>query len=150
MTFIRRDKRDLLEAAAGELTDFVAGAAERWLADPDANRAQLEDALRVLVDGFIAHAPLLRAVVEASSYDPDVGDFWRELVGRYAHATSRRLRDSGVASGERAEIVAAALVWMTERTLYQLAVRHHHHAPEAIVAVLADIWWQAIAPASTT
>jgi TetR/AcrR family transcriptional regulator, ethionamide resistance regulator len=95
--FLFEDKRDLLEAAAGELTDFVAGAAERWLADPDAGRDELEDALLTLVHGFIEHAPLLRAVVETSTYDPAVANFWRALVGRYIEATTARLCDSAAA-----------------------------------------------------
>ena len=143
--FLFEDKRELLEAAAGELTDFVAGAAERWLADPDAGRDELEDALLTLVHGFVEHAPLLRAVVEASTYDPAVAGFWRGLVGRYIDATAVRLRDSGAAGGERAEILAASLVWMTERTLYQLAIQDPTHAPDAIVAGLADIWWRTLA-----
>ena len=144
--FLFRDKRELLEAAAGELTDFVAGAAERWLADRRAGRAQLEEALLVLVQGFIEHAPLLRAVVEASTYDDVVGDFWRGLIGRYVDATQRRLEDSGAATGARAEILAASLVWMTERTLYQLAVQDNRHDAGSVVTVIADIWWRSLAP----
>lgn len=148
--FLFRDKRELLEVAAGELTDFVASAAERWLADARAGRPELEEALLVLVHGFIEHAPLLRAVVEASTYDAEVGEFWRGLVGRYIEASARRLEDSGAAAGPRAEIRAAALVWMTERTLYQLAIQDDRHQPPAIVAVLADIWWQALEPAAAS
>ena len=147
--FLFRDKRELLEAAAGELTDFVAGAAERWLADPDAGRPELTDALLVLVRGFVEHAALLRAVVEASTYDAAVSTFWRGLVGRYIEATAVRLRETGAASGERADVMAASLVWMTERTLYQLAIQDTEHAPEAVVAGLADIWWQTLAGASS-
>lgn len=40
--FLFRDKRELLVAVAGDLAEFVAGATERWLADPEADRAQLE------------------------------------------------------------------------------------------------------------
>ena len=144
--FLFRDKRELLEAAASDLTDFVAGAAERWLADPRAGRQELRCALLVLARGFVEHAPLLRAVIEASTYDTAVGDFWKELVTRYVDATSRRLHGSGTATGERAEILAAALVWMTERTLYQLVVQDGRHDPERVVAVLTDVWWQALSP----
>lgn len=147
--FLFSDKRELLEAAAGELTDFVAGAAERWLADPDGDRAALEDALLTLAHGFIEHAPLLRAVVETSTYDTEVGSFWRELVGRYIAATTTRLRDSGAAHGERAEVTAAALVWMTERTLYQQAIQDDRHAVETVVAGLADVWWRTLSAAGT-
>lgn len=142
--FLFRDKRELLETSTSELADFIVGAAERWLADPQADREELEEALHVLARGFVDHAPLLRAVVEASTYDAAVGDFWRGLVGRYIDATSRRLRDTGAAEGERAEIAAASLAWMTERTLYQLVVQDSEHGPDAVVAVLADIWWRTL------
>jgi TetR/AcrR family transcriptional regulator, ethionamide resistance regulator len=147
--FLFRDKSALLEAAAADLADFVAGAGERWLADARGGRRELREALLVLARGFVEHAPLLRAVVEASAYDAAVGDFWSGLIERYVDATSRRLRDSGTAKGERAEILAAALVWMTERTLYQLVVGDDRRDPERVVAVLADIWWQALSPAPT-
>lgn len=146
--FLFGDKRELLETATGELAEFVAGAAARWLADPQASREELEEALRVLARGFIEHAPLLRAVVETSTYDAAVGEFWRGLVGRYIDATARRLRDSGATDGERAEIIATSLVWMTERTLYQLTVQSGEHSTDTVVAVLADIWWRTLTDAS--
>lgn len=146
--FAFRDKRELLEVAASELAGFVAGTAERWLADPAADREQLEHALRTLVRGFVQHGALLRAVVEAATYDSHVSHSWRGLVGRYIDATQARRRADATATGAHAEILAASLVWMTERTAYQLAVKDHRHRGEALVTALTQIWWQTLNPAA--
>ncbi|MCV5919504.1 hypothetical protein OFN60_39350, partial [Escherichia coli] len=73
------------------------------------------------------HFALLRAVVEVAGYDEEIGRFWRELMGRFVEASRERL-EREVAEGRApalpsAQEAAFALVWMTERSLYQKAGR---------------------------
>ncbi len=143
--FAFEDKRDLLKAAAGELAGLMTEPAEQWLSDPGSTRAELERALRVLVCGFAEHAPLLRAVIEAASYDAQVGVFWRDLVARYIVLARDRLCVGGACTPERAGVLGAAAVWMTERVLYQeVACRAGRSDTTGVVEGLADVWWGVI------
>ena len=58
-------------------------------------RRGLRAALTDILGTYRDHADLLRAVVEASTYDEQVGEFWRAVVGRFIEATERRLIDEG-------------------------------------------------------
>lgn len=143
--FAFEDKRDLLKAAAGELAGLMTGPVEQWLSDPGSTRAELERALRVLVRGFADHAPLLRAVIEAAAYDAQVGMFWRDLIGGYIVLARDRLLVGGACTAERAGVLGAAAVWMTERVLYQeVACRSAQSDTTGVVEVLADVWWGVI------
>ena len=143
-----RDKRELLmrltEAVAARLYD----EAERWWSSEDAaddGRAELRGALAQILATYREHRDLLRAAVEASTYDEQVGEFWRELIGRFATATERRL----LAAGEeptRAAGKAFALTWMTERTCYQQVARGGRLDDRELVEALLEIWDRSVYP----
>ena len=88
---------------------------------------------------------LLRAIVEVSTYDDEVAAYWRELLGRFASASLRRIEEGGVATDPAA--TAFALCWMTERTLYQHLVQESAPPVEDLVEALAAIWTRAVYPA---
>jgi TetR/AcrR family transcriptional regulator, ethionamide resistance regulator len=137
-----RDKRDLLmratETVAGQLYD----EADRWWSGADGRRG-LRSALTDILTTYRDHADLLRAVVEASTYDEQVGEFWRTLVGRFIEATELRLADEGD-DPSRAAGKAFALVWMTERACYQQVARGGRMDDPRLVDALLEVWERSV------
>ena len=137
-----RDKRDLLmrltEAVAGQLYEV----ADRWWSGDD-GREDLRRALAEVLATYHQHRDALRAVVEASTYDEEVGDLWRGLLARFITATEERLAAiDGATAGLPGK--AFALVWMTERSCYQHVVREPTLSDEELIAALHEVWARAI------
>lgn len=135
-----RDKRDLLEqlteSAAAEFYDV----ADRWWSG---GRGDLRRATTEIVFVYRRHDNLLRAVIEAATYDEEVGRFWRGIVNRFIVKTRERLEFDG-ASPEQAASKAFALVWMTERTCYEHFAHGSGMSDEAIVSALSEVWERAV------
>lgn len=142
--FYFRDKRDLLLRAADEAAVALYDEADAWWSG-DGGPAELRIALTNVVATYHAHAPLLRAVVEASAYDEGIGSFWREQVGRFIEATERRLVAEGQAPGS-AQAEAFLLVWMTERACYQHVVNGANLTDDALIDGLVGAWERVVRP----
>ncbi len=90
---------------------------------------------------------LLRAVVEVSTYDEVVAQFWRALIGQFVEATERRIereKADGRSSCAQPAATAFALTWMVERTYYQQLVQSDLLARADVVTALTSIWLAAI------
>lgn len=137
-----RDKRDLLmrltEAVAAQLYEV----ADRWWSGDD-GREDLRRALAEVLATYHEHRDALRAVVEASTYDEEVGELWRGLLARFIEATEERL---AAIDGANAALPgkAFALVWMTERSCYQHVVREPTLSDDELIEALHEIWARAI------
>ena len=83
-----------------------------------------------------------------STYDEDVAVFWRAVVGRFIVATRERIEREQAAgrcdASLDAHASAFALVWMTERTLYELMVQPGQLARETLMTALATIWERSV------
>src|SRR3954454_11885027 len=128
--FYFRDKRELLKRVNADVHDQLYAEADTWFSG-DAAPAETMARIAALYE---EHAPLLRAIVEVSTYDEEIARFWRALIGRFIEATEKRV-DS--------RATAFALVWMTERTFYQQLVQDRPLDPGELVSALAGIWERA-------
>jgi AcrR family transcriptional regulator len=137
-----RDKRELLMRVTANVADALYDEADRWWSGEGAVD-DLEAALANILATYREHAALLRAVVEASSYDDEVAAFWRAIVGRFIDATEQRLAREGF-EAEAAHGIAFALVWMVERSYYEHVIRGGRLSDPALVAALVQIWRGAI------
>jgi AcrR family transcriptional regulator len=131
----------LLEKAAGEalaaIGPFLAG-------EGPVGHDELVASIRGLLATFRRYAVLVRAVVEAASYDDQIAAYWDGVIGRIIEATRHRLRAEGLGADE-ATATATALVWMNERTCYQQAVRGETGLDDdGTVAALSKVWWGVI------
>src|SRR4051812_46342617 len=108
--FYFRDKRELLMRLTADVSDRFYAEAERWFAGGE---GELDGALAQIGELYREHGPLLRVIVEVSTYDEEVAVLWRGLVGRFVDATRARIEAEG--APVPAEATAFALVWMTER-----------------------------------
>lgn len=136
--FYFRDKRDLLMHATAAIAEGLFDEADRWWRGTG-GPADLRVALENILGSYRDHAQLLRAVVEASGYDEEVGAYWRGLIARFIEATERRLLAEGHPP-PAAKSTAFALVWMTERSCYQHVVRPGHLEDRALIDALGAIW----------
>ena len=133
--FYFRDKRELLVRLTEEVNAELMAAADTWWS----GSADLRTALQAIAELYREHGALLRAVVEVSTYDEEIGTFWRGLVGRFASATRDRieLEDPSLADPDA---VAFALVWMVERGFYQQLVQGEPVEIDALLDAMATIF----------
>ena len=141
--FYFKDKRQVLERLTeGVNEQLMAAAAQWWSGESD-----IRDALAGIGELYREHAALFRATVEVSTYDEEVAQFWRGLVGRFVDATQERIsseQSAGRAPGGDPRAMAFALVWMTERTMYQQYVQGEPNDAAAIVDALAAIFSRSV------
>ena len=146
--FYFRDKRELLMRVTEGVADLLYEEADRWWSDEGDGREQLADALAEIGGLWEEHVPLLRAVVEASTFDEEIAGFWRGLVGRFVDATRRRIEAEQAAGRVAADLpahgVSFALVWMTERANYQYLAQGPQAAGGPVTDALVAVWLAAV------
>jgi AcrR family transcriptional regulator len=146
--FYFRDKRDLLMRATEEVAAQLYAEADRWWSGRR-GAEDLEEAIGKVLTIYRAHGPLLRAVVEASTYDVEVGRFWDEVIGPFIVATERRLQADGGLDRDAAHAKAFVLVWATERVCYQQVTRTGGRLDdEQAVSALVEVWERSVYPRS--
>jgi AcrR family transcriptional regulator len=142
--FYFADKRELLMRLAAELADELYREADGWWSGAGDGSQQLTAAVSKIATLYRAHSPLVCAIVEVSAYDEVVGPFWRSLVARFVDASAQRIAaesDAGRADTALVpEAISFSLVWMTERTLYQMLVQDGPVCDDELVRALARIW----------
>jgi AcrR family transcriptional regulator len=142
--FYFADKRELLMRLASKLSDELYHEADAWWSGAGDGPQQLTTALGKIAALYRAHGPLVRAIVEISTYDEVVGPFWRTLVERFVSASAQRIAseiDVGRADATlNPEATAFALVWMVERVLYEMLAQDGPVSDDEIVRALARIW----------
>ena len=144
-----RDKRELLMRLTEGVAEELYGEAERWWAGEDEDgAAELAGALAQIVAIYRRHPALLRAIVEAAAYDPEVAAYWRALVGRFVAATSARIERQQAAGAVDPALpagsIAFGLCWMTERAAYEHLVQDGDLEDAGLVDGLLAIWLGAV------
>jgi len=145
--FYFRDKRELLMRVTEETTDRLYAEAEGWWGGEGDGAERLSEALRAVIAVYREHGVLLRAVVEASTYDPEVATFWRAVVARFVDATRERIeaeQRAGRAAGLDPAAVAFSLAWMTERAVYQHMSLPSGVSDDALVDALTVVWVRSV------
>ena len=123
--FYFADKRELLMRLTEDVTELLLEQADIWWSGEGDPAEQLRTALANIAELYDEHAVLLRAVVEVSTYDEEVAQFWRALIGQFVDATDGRIqleKADGRSSCPTPAATAFALTWMAERTYYQQLV----------------------------
>ncbi len=141
--FYFRDKRDLLMRLTEQITTLFYEQAEIWFSGDAEPERELRSAIGNIASAYREHAPLVRAVIEVSGSDPEVAAYWRTLVGRFVEASTIRIeaeQDAGRAPAAPAAARSFALVWMTERALYQQIVDDTGHSDEELLDALVGVW----------
>src|SRR3954465_382437 len=137
--FYFRDKRDLLMRLAADVNGLLYEQADIWFSGDGEPEAEIREALTSIFGPYDEHGTLLRAIVEVSTYDEEIAKFWRGLLARFVQATQQRI-DAEHHTGRPSRAPAFALVWMTERTLYQQLVQGEPVPGDEMVDALAGIF----------
>jgi AcrR family transcriptional regulator len=145
--FYFRDKRELLMRLTQDVNELLYVEADRWYSGEGDPTEEMREAFRNIAALYNEHAPLLRAIVEVSTYDEEVATFWRGLVGRFVDATRTRIeaeQEAGNASDISAAAAAFALTWLVERTLYQQLVQGRPIPEDELGETFVRIWMRTI------
>jgi TetR/AcrR family transcriptional regulator, ethionamide resistance regulator len=144
--FYFRDKRELLLRLTGEVGDELLEHADRWWHGEGDGATQLREQLAPIVELFLDNGTLMRAVTDSAASDQVARSFWVELAGRFIAATAARIereQEAGRALPVPPRETATALVWMTERTLYQHGIEGGGD-PATLIEALTGIWLRSI------
>ena len=90
--FYFRDKRELLMRLTEEVNELLYQQADIWFSGAGEPEPEMREALTNIAALYAEHGVLLRAIVEVSTYDEEVAQFWR------AHARALRRRQPRGAS----------------------------------------------------
>lgn len=145
--FYFRDKRELLMRLTEGVADDLYAEADAWWSGDGEGATELRAALSQVIALYREHGPLLRAVVEASAYDPPVAEFWRALMERFVQATRQRIereQRDGLVGPMPALQIAFSLCWMTERACYQRIVAGGDLDSPEFVEALVRTWAGAV------
>ena len=148
--FYYSDKNEVLKEAAEAAAAEVYAEADRWWHGEGAPEQLVKEALAGIARVYCEHADMLRASVEATTYDAEFRKFYESLIRRFVVATAdhlRRERDAGRLRPLDPEPIAEALVWMAERCNYAFLLVEGRPQSE-VVAPLAAIWIHALYPDS--
>jgi TetR/AcrR family transcriptional regulator, ethionamide resistance regulator len=142
-------KEQALMSAADEVTGELFDRADTWWHGEGPPEELVRGALDGILQVYVEHTALLRAMVELTSYSSDFEDFYKGLLDRFARATAehlRRERDAGRLRPLDPDVVAEALVWMAERCNHILIKQGR--SPEELVDSMTTVWVHALYPDS--
>ena len=142
--FYFRDKRELLMRLTEEVNELLYQQADIWFSGDGEPEPEMREALTNIAALYAEHGVLLRAIVEVSTYDEEVAQFWRGLLGRFVDASRAAHRGSSTRPAARWSSTrrrpSFALCWMTERTMYQHLVQAEPFAAADLVdALVGDL-----------
>ena len=139
-----RDRSHLIVKLAERLTLRNQSLSAKWFTGPDPVEG-LRRSTRELVEWYVTHGHVLRALVDASHNDEKVEASYRETFDAVIDATAQRIREfvaSGatVLDGLDPREIAAALLWMNERYLIEKLGHRPQADPKVVTDTLVAIW----------
>lgn len=146
--FYYPDKNEVLKEATNAAAADVYAEADRWWHGEGAPETLVREALAGIAAVYCEHADMLRAAVEATTYDAEFRVFYEALIRRFVDATAEHLRrelDAGRLRPLDPDSIAEALVWMAERCNYAILLIEGRSQREVVDALTA-IWIHAIYP----
>jgi len=139
-----RDRSHLIVKLVERLNLRDRAASARWFTDPDPIEG-LRHSVRELVQSYITHGHLLRALSDATHVYENVEESYRERFNITIKDTARRMGEfiaSGAMSLDGADPheIASALLWMNERYMIEKFGREPHADPKVVIDTLIAIW----------
>lgn len=139
------DKADVLRRLAARVLGELSSAAQHWWSVADQlDAADMHNAGAAIVASYREHQVLIGAAVEMAAYSPEIGAWYRELIGEIVADFEGVIRRGQAAGTIRASLpthaTATSLVWMVERTCVQVLP----HSPVEDDAELARSFSQII------
>jgi TetR/AcrR family transcriptional regulator, ethionamide resistance regulator len=144
------DKAAMLRTLSAHSLERLYVGARAWIRKgADVTREDIAAGMRQIIDEYMEDEIVIRAVAEASVYEPSVRDAYFGGVEGFAGALERMIR-TGVKAGRMREVsprqTAAALAWMTERTISRVPPNATATQRAATADALADVVWRTLMP----
>jgi TetR/AcrR family transcriptional regulator, ethionamide resistance regulator len=139
-----RDRSHLIVKLVQRLNERDRTLSARWFNEQDPVES-LRNTTRELVNAYVSHGPLLRALSDASHADAEVEARYRENFAHTIEETGRRISEFvswGAMSLEGLDPneIATALLWMNERYLVERLGRQPQADPKVVIDTLVAIW----------
>ena len=138
-----RDRHQLVLKVVEHLGTELFTMGDRWLRGTGRGPELAREALDGIVAVYVEHGPVLRALADAASDDPEVEKAYNALVQSFVDATARHIEEE-IAVGRGLKLdayeTAKALVWMNERYLTLSLGREPLTAADTVADNLARIW----------
>jgi TetR/AcrR family transcriptional regulator, ethionamide resistance regulator len=139
-----RDRSHLIIKLSERVTLRNEALTEKWFTSADPVEG-LRHSTRALVEWYVSHGHVLRALIDAAHNDEAVAANYRKAFDAVIDATSQRIREF-IASGTSAldgldpREIAAALLWMNERYMIEKLGRRPQSDPKVVTETLVAIW----------
>jgi TetR/AcrR family transcriptional regulator, ethionamide resistance regulator len=141
-----RDRHDLIVRLVKRFGDEISEMNEVWFLSGDDPIADLHTGYERIGKFWTIHGPVMRAIADAATHDPDVEKAHRALVKRFIRGTAARIKldiERGLIAPLDADATAEALIMMSEQVLNQrLGRRSRDWQP--VIDTLATIWERAL------
>jgi AcrR family transcriptional regulator len=142
-------KADLIEALGGGIIDGVMASADvPWALPPGADLADLEAALTRLLEDYLPHRPVHRALIEAGATDPGIAERYRAAIDRTMLDVADHIRrgqaQGDVDAGVDPDATAALLSWMDERGALTLVPPREDPAFGDWASAMATVYWRTL------
>ena len=115
-----QDRHQLVLKVVERLGAELLRMSERWYKGSGDGPVLVRDAVAGIVGVFEEHGPVMRALADAATTDPEVEEAYGALVQSFVDATARHIEEE-IAAGRILPLdpveTAKALVWMMERYL---------------------------------
>jgi AcrR family transcriptional regulator len=138
-----RDRHELILRVVENIGAELWQISERWYTGDGDGPAVARRSLERVVDVFAEHGPLLRALADAATDDPDVEHVYGSLVEAFVGVTAGHI-EREIAAGHilplNAPETATALVWMMERYLTRSLGQATPARREIVAETLGTIW----------
>lgn len=140
-----REKSELVAALAEDQVAWRDEIGAEALADPELDRATLDNILNNIVSRWVENRAVLAAIIEVAEYDPDMRAIWRAAMLEVAEkaATQFEARWNSDPSAPRSpHMVAEVFTWMFERSCHQVLTDPSRQAE--LTETLAEIIWRVL------
>lgn len=139
-----RDRHQLLLRVVEHLGAELRTMSQRWYTGAGDGPALAREAMEGIVEVYAEQGPVLRALADAATDDPEVERVYGGLVHSFVDVTTRHI-EAEIAAGRvrplDAHETARALVWMMERYLNRSFGLAPAGTPrETATQTLATIW----------
>jgi TetR/AcrR family transcriptional regulator, ethionamide resistance regulator len=147
-----RDRHHLVLEVVQRIQTELFAMSDLWYGGADGGADLAHRALEGVVAVYQRHGPVLRALADAATDDPDVERTYGSLVQAFVEATTQHM-DAEIAAGRirglDARQTATALILMSERYLALTLGRTEPSVPpKTVTETLAAVWTRTLYPAA--
>jgi TetR/AcrR family transcriptional regulator, ethionamide resistance regulator len=145
-----RDRHHLVLEVVQRIQAELFAMSDLWYGGSGDGATLAHEALEGVVDVYERHGPVLRALADAATDDPEVEQAYSSLVQAFVEATAQHINAETAAGrirGLDARQTATALILMNERYLAQTLGHRESTVPaETVTETLAAVWTRTLYP----